>query len=337
MGGCTTTPFSLTRGASPDRHVAKAAPKPPAPSKTIRLTILHTNDVHGQLFPIDYDGMQNVGGVARRATLLKRLGAGKPDVLVMDAGDLWERGPLSKKYTGKPEVLAMNAAGFQLMALGNNEFRAGIPNLLQRSREAHFPMLSANARLRSTGKPVSREYVILKRAGLRIGVFGLTAPRTATYAGLSDLVVEDPIQAAQRMAKLLKPRTDLLIALTHIGFFLDRVLAEEVPEIDAIVGGDTHTWLERPYVVYPEKQPRKAIPIVHAGEYGVKQGRLDLWVRPGRQPGPVVKFEGKLIPVTAAIPEDPTVNRVLKRYRPEAGAMPGQPRRKKNRTPLFPF
>jgi 2',3'-cyclic-nucleotide 2'-phosphodiesterase (5'-nucleotidase family) len=152
-------------------------------------------------------------------------------------------------------------------------------------------------------------------------VFGLTAPRIVTYPGLADLDVEDPLAASRRMAKLLRPRVDLLIALTHIGFFMDRLLAEEVPEIDAIVGGDTHTWLERPYAVRPERNPKKVIPIVQDGEFGVKVGRLDLWVRPGRAPGPVARFEGRLIPVTAALPADPAVSRALKPYRTEAGAV----------------
>lgn len=328
LAGCSRIQASPDPPPPTRVAVAKSRPSTPARVKEVQLTILHTNDVHGRLFPIDYADLTNVGGVARRSTLLKRLGAGKPNVLVVDAGDLWERGPLSKKHRGKPEILAMNAAGYQLMVMGNNEFRAGIPNLLQRRREAHFPMISANARLRSTGQLLTREYVILKRAGLRIGVFGLTAPRTATYPGLGDLRIEDPITAAQRMVKTLRPKTDVIIALTHIGFFLDRVLAEEVPEIDVIVGGDTHTWLERPYVVRSEKRPEKAIPIVQAGEYGVKLGRLDLWIQPNRTPGPVVRFTGKLIPITAEIPEDPKVNRVMKPYRPEAGAMPGQSRAK---------
>jgi 2',3'-cyclic-nucleotide 2'-phosphodiesterase (5'-nucleotidase family) len=285
-----------------------------SPIAPTHLILLYTNDVHGHLFPFDYGTMKNVGGVARRSTLIHRLGAGTPNVLVMDAGDLWERGALSKAYHGKPEILAMNAAGYEVMTLGNNEFRAGVPNLLQRQREAHFPMLSANVRLKSTGKPITQESVIFRRAGLKIGIFGLTTPRIVTYPGLSDVQMEDPIAAAQRMVKLLRPKVDVLIALTHIGFFMDRVLAEEVPEIDAIVGGDTHTRLDRPYPVHPEAMPQKTIPIVQDGEFGVRQGRLDLWVQPGHRPGPVVRFTGQLTPVTATIPEDPRVNRVLKPY-----------------------
>ena len=289
----------------------------------VHLVILHTNDVHGRILPIDYDNSTDVGGVARRATMLTRLGAGRPNVLVVDAGDIWERGPLSK-YHGRPEVVAMNAAGYQLMVLGNNEFKAGIPNLQQRIREAQFPVISANVRLKSTGKPLTREYVILRRAGLRIGIFGLTHPRITNYKGMGDLDVDSPIDAAKRMVKLLRPQVDLLIALTHIRFWEDRALAEAVPEIDAIVGGDSHTWIDHPYQVRPESAPGKVIPIVQDGEYGVKQGRLDLWVIPGHKPSPIARFSGELIPVTAKIPESPRVNRAIKRYRAEAGA--GKPR-----------
>jgi 2',3'-cyclic-nucleotide 2'-phosphodiesterase (5'-nucleotidase family) len=216
----------------------------------------------------------------------------------------------------------MNAAGYDAMALGNNEFRDLVPNLLQREKEAHFPMLSANVRLKATGKPVGKEFVVLKRAGLRIGIFGLTTPRITTYAGLSDIAVEDPFDAAHRMVQLLRPRVDLLIALTHIGFHMDRVLAEEEPGLDVIVGGDTHTRLDQPYKVSPAKAPAKVIPIVQDGEYGVRQGRLDLWVQPGRKPGPVGRFTGSLIVVSSKYPEDPRVNRVLKPYLPKAGSAP---------------
>ncbi len=290
----------------------QATPRPTP--KPVHLVILHTNDVHGHLTPFEYNGEKQMGGVARRSTLLKRLAPPEMAVLRLDAGDVWERGALSKRYHGQPDVLALNAMQYDAAALGNNEFRQGVPSLLEQMRLATFPFLSANVTVKATGKPLARESVLFRRGGLRIGVIGVTTPRITTYPGLESLAVEDPINAVRRVARRLRPQVDLLIALTHVGFLMDRVMAEQVPELDAIVGGDSHTRLDRPYVVKPVAAPGKAIPIVQAGEYGVRVGRLDLWVEKGRRPGPVVRFEGRLVPVTAALPEDPAVLKLLRPY-----------------------
>jgi len=290
-----------------------------------KLTILHTNDVHGHLFPFDYGKEKNVGGVARRGSLIRSLRAEADwPMLVVDAGDIFTRGPLARIYRGEPDVAAMNVIPYDVITLGNNEFKGadgleGQRVMRERIRQARFPVVCANVVETATGKPLVPPYVILSAGGRRIGIFGLTAPRVASYSQAEGLTIRDPVDTAKDIVPQLLQQADVVVALTHIGYDLDRKLAAKVPGIDLIVGGDSHTWLFKPVVVPIVDSPQAfwvgGPVIVQDGEWGKCLGRVDLYMR--RATGhdyQVMSFRGKLLPITSPITDLPEVTRTLEPY-----------------------
>jgi 2',3'-cyclic-nucleotide 2'-phosphodiesterase (5'-nucleotidase family) len=310
---------------------------------TWRLTILHGNDLHGMMQPFDYQGtypglagkQANVGGMARRATLIKRLRREvKNPMLVVEAGDLFTRGPWHTRWYGVPEIEAMNLMGYDLLCVGNNELKAtGDTESQERMRvlvrRSRFPWVSANLTVEGTATadrpavPVEgvQPFVVRTFGRMRVGLLGLTAPRADAYPQVKGWRVGNPIEAAKRWVPLARKECDILIAVTHMGEKSDRQLAAQVEGIDAIVGGDSHTFLPHPVLV---KNPAGVdVPIAQAGELGVVLGRLDLTFEYGN--GWRLKAaEGHLLPITAALPEDPEVKRLLESYldAPAVSALP---------------
>ncbi len=280
------------------------------------ITFLHTNDVHGHLFPFLKDG-KSVGGYERHATIFARFGVDKPRVIIASAGDTWNRGPL-EELNGKPDIQAMGQMGYKLWTLGNGEFYAGVPNIEIREKEAKFPCLSANVTFKSGGY-LAKPYTILTLDGIRVGVFGLSAPRVASYAVAKDLNVADPVQTARRITDELRPKVDLLVGLTHIGVEMDTELARKVSGIDLIIGGDSHTRLDHPLMI-PRSGSRKpleikAVPVAQAECFGRFIGHTTMYLR-SEDDGPwrVISAVGDLIPVDAAIPSNPQIHALLERY-----------------------
>lgn len=287
--------------------------------------ILHTNDVHGHMLPFEYGEDSNVGGVARRATMIDSMRSQCADgLLVLDAGDVFTRGPLAVAYKGEPDFAIMNAMRYDALTLGNNEFKgddglAGQKVMFDRIKQAAFPVVCANVTYKATGKPIVPPYVVLERNGIRIGIFGLTAPRVATYPHAEGLEIEDPIQAAKRVVPILKQESDVVIGLTHIGYGFDKQLAAQVPDIDIIVGGDSHTWLYQPELVRAS-DTRHALwvggpVIVQDGEWGRCLGNLNVVLRlQGEHDYQVMSFKGELVPVNDSIKPSVEVASLLSRY-----------------------
>lgn len=291
---------------------------------TWQCTILHTNDLHGMLLPFDYLGMggatKDAGGLARRATLVNRLRAQITDrpVLLIDTGDTFTRGPWHTRFYGEPEIEAMNLLNYDMLVVGNNEFKAteGVDSqgrmlaLLHRSR---FPWLAANLTVGDTGVAVPGvlPFIVRRYGDVRVGFLGLTAPRSAGYAQTKGWTISDPIAVAKTHVPDVRKECDILIAVTHIGVDLDKELAASVPGIDVIVGGDSHTFLPEPLWV---KNPvGVAVPIVQAGEQGVRLGRLDLtFIQDGAWKPQ--KAEGQLLPIDNTIPDDPAMKALLDRF-----------------------
>lgn len=295
------------------------------------LTVLHTNDLHGHLLPFAYaEGGKaekpSVGGAARRATLIRRLRSTiAHPVALVDAGDLFTRGPLATTWQGLADVEALNAIGYDFAAIGNNEFKArdGVDAadaagsqaaLLTVVKRSRFHWLCANV-ADARGAPLEGVLPFAVRVwrGVRVGFLGLTAPRSAGYPQTRGLHIGDPLAAAKEWVPRARAQCDVLIAVTHIGVDLDRRLATETGGIDAIVGGDSHTFLHRAVEV-PGPDGRR-VPIVQTGEFGVNLGRLDL--RLARGPAGRWELKGyayRLLPVTASLPEAPDVRAALEPY-----------------------
>jgi len=310
---------------------------------TWQITVLHGNDLHGMMQPFDYQGNYpglagrhaNLGGMARRATLIKRLRREvKNPMLVVEAGDLFTRGPWHTRWHGVPEIEAMNLMGCDLLCVGNNELKATADTESQDKmrvlvRRSRFPWVSANLTVDGTATaerpalPVQgvQPFVVRAFGRLRVGLLGLTAPRADTYPQVKGWRVGDPIEAAKRWVPLARKECDILIAVTHIGEKLDRQLAQQVEGIDAIIGGDSHTFLAQP--VWVKNPAGVDVAIAQAGERGVVLGRLDLTFE-YRSGWHLKAAEEHLLPITAALPEDPGLKRLLASYldEPAVSAVP---------------
>jgi len=240
------------------------------------LTILHTNDRHGRWSP---ETIERIAFEKARS---------QPAIL-LDAGDAIRAGNVGISLFGEPVLEAMGRAGYDAMAVGNREFHFRPQWFHQKIAQASFPVLSANC-YRSDGLPVEgvRPFVILKAGDLRAAILGLTVPMITQgmWACLiSPFRFEDPIESAQKWAPKLRQEADVVVALTHLGSQWDRQLAQEVPDIDLIVGGHSHTWLET-----PERVGDTAI--AQAGCRDRFLGRVELKVAGGA----ILSVKGCLIP-----------------------------------------
>jgi 5'-nucleotidase len=269
----------LLAGAFPYGALA-GAPKP------VKLTILHTNDVHSRLEPFEEDGSKwaGQGGVAARAALIASIRAEAEHVLLLDAGDIFQGTPYFNLYKGEPEMKAMAAMRYDAATMGNHDFDAGVEGFAKQLQRASFPIVIANydfTRTAMEGKAVP--FTIIRKGGVKVGIFGLGIQ-------LRGLVPDDayghtqylePIQIAQSTVDKLRRREhcDLVICLSHLGYdydykkVSDKILAKETSGIDLIIGGHTHTFLEEPTVLKNKKGDD--VLINQVGWAGLRLGRID--------------------------------------------------------------
>jgi len=293
--------------------------------QTWQLTILHTNDLHGMMLPFAYNGDER-GGLARRAMMIKGIRAQVAHSLALiDCGDVFTRGPWHTKFYGVPEIESLNAMGYDMLCIGNNEFKATAETdsqgmLLALMRRSRFPWLAANLTVGTTGVPAEgvHPYIIRDFGGVRVGFLGLTAPRAKDYAQTKGWTIADPIEAAKQWVPIARKECDILIAVTHIGVdlnagpSLDRDLAARVPGIDAIVGGDSHTFLTKPQLI--DGPNGRKVPIFQAGEQGVALGRADLTFEKTDDNWRLTAVDGKLLPIDKTVPDDPVIKLLLDRW-----------------------
>lgn len=298
-----------------------------APASDVKLTILYTNDVHGHLFPFDYGDLgrhlTDVGGAARRAALIRKLKAeARNPVLVMDAGDVFQRGPLSD-LKGAPDIAVMNAVPYDVMTLGNNEFKAApgpeaLSILKERLREVTFPVVSANVFETKTTKRLVAPYKIFEVAGVRVAILGLLTPDDSKLAGFSGLRIDDPIVTARLMIPELRRQADYVIALTHIGIAKDLELASSVTGIDVVIGGHSHTWVFRPLLVRARGAAQPGTVggtiVCQDGEWGATVGRLDLTLHPAGDHGYVTSaYSGRLVDIDSSIGPAPDIEAIVEK------------------------
>lgn len=274
-----------------------------AGKKAATLTILHTNDVHSRLDPFPMDGSRNAGkgGVARRATLIRQIRSEQKNVLLFDAGDIFQGTPYFNLYKGEPEILAMNQLGYDAGTIGNHDFDGGIDNMKTQFGKAKFPFLIANYDFKNTPMDGhTQPHKIFTVDGVKVGVFGLgIQPDGLIPKNLyGDMKYLDPLEIANQTAGELKKKCDYVICLSHLGYkyneatVSDHVLAAKTRNIDLIIGGHTHTFLEAPVAV--NNLDGKATLINQVGFAGIYLGRIDLSFEQGK--GHSVK-DGKAVSV----------------------------------------
>ena len=299
----------------------------PGGKPDFELVVLHTNDTHGHPVAFDRYPEKRVGGLPARATIVERIRRDHPNVLLLDAGDLNTGRLVSNMFQAEPDVRGYNALGYDAVALGNHEFDPPRSVLRRQMDMAAFPFLSANVRTRG-GSLLAQSHRVFSFDGFRVAVLGLTTPETREIArpeNVRDLVFEDPVETARALVPVLRREADLVIALTHLGIYPGtdkgaRRLAREVPGIDLIVDGHTHTRMDAPIVADRPGEDGGTL-IVQAWQWGLVLGKLKLTVRDGRVRGHA--FEA--IPVNPGVgaervPEDPEMLALLEPYVERAAA-----------------
>ena len=270
-----------------------------------KITILHTNDVHSHIDPFEINDPKypNMGGAARRATLIDKIRKENDNVLLLDAGDIFQGTPYFNYYGGELEFKVMSMMKYDLATLGNHDFDNGIDGFNAQLPHAKFDFVSANYDFKNTVlNGIVKPYKTFIKNGLKIGIFGLGIE----LSGLVDkklykeTLYNDPIAVAQDMSRILKvnEKCDLVICLSHLGFIYpndpqkisDIVLARTTKNIDLIIGGHTHTFLTKPYI---EKNLNgDEVLINQVGCYGLNLGQIDFYFEQGAK-----RSSGKVINV----------------------------------------
>lgn len=256
-----------------------------------KITILHTNDVHSHIdpFPSNDPKYPNMGGAAKRAALIEQIRTEEKNVLLLDAGDIFQGTPYFNMYGGELEFKLMSLMKYDAATIGNHDFDNGIEGLNNMLPHANFPFLNVNYDFSNTIlNDKIAPYKTIEKENVKIGIFGVGVE----LAGLVDkkLYAEtqynNPIIAANNTAKHLKHNENchLIICLSHLGYAYksnkvsDIVLAQETKDIDLIIGGHTHTFLDKPTKV--KNKANKITLINQVGWAGLYLGRIDFYINP---------------------------------------------------------
>ncbi len=256
----------------------------------VKLTILHTNDVHSRIDPFPLDGSRNegMGGAARRAARIMDIRNKEKNVLLLDAGDILQGTPFYNFFGGELEFKLMSKMRYDAATIGNHDFDGGIEGLNKVMPLGNFPLLIANYDFKNTliaGK--TKPYQVFVKDEVKIGVFGIgielegLVPRKL----IGETQYLEPIKMAQKYATLLRSeeKCDIVICLSHLGYkfrkepekICDVSLAAMTSDIDIIIGGHTHTFMREPDVLRNKKG--KEVIVNQAGWAGIMLGRLDVF------------------------------------------------------------
>lgn len=257
---------------------------------TKHLTILHTNDVHSYIdpFPANHPKNPNMGGVARRAALIESIRKENPNVLLLDAGDIFQGTPYFNYYGGELEFKLMSMMKYDIATIGNHDFDNGIDGLYAQLPYANFEFVSANYDFKNTVMNGHiKPYKILNKDGIKVGVFGLGVGLDGLVdkKNSKETVYNDPLEITQDIVRILKQeqKCDLVICLSHLGYkykddpekICDTKLATLTKDIDLIIGGHTHTFLDKPTIL--KNAVGKDVLVNQVGCYGINLGRIDFY------------------------------------------------------------
>ncbi|MCR4765951.1 MAG: metallophosphatase [Bacteroidaceae bacterium] len=248
-----------------------------------KLYVLHSSDTHSRIDPIDSSKPgrnAGMGGVTRRAGLVNQFRQEHPDMLLFDCGDISQGTPYYNLYQGEVEVKAMNLMKYDAMTIGNHEFDYGLDNMARLFKMAEFPIVCSNYDFEGTVvEGLVKPYVVLKRNGVKIGVFGLSPQLEGLVqqTKCEGVVYHKPAAVANRMVMILREqeKCDVVICLSHLGIernpgvdeVYDNVIVPQTHGIDLVLGGHTHTFMEKPEQV--KDADGKSVPIMHIGNNGV--------------------------------------------------------------------
>ena len=312
-------------------------PEPRVPDLTgvpVRLTLLHTSDIHSRVFPYDMVpqftdqelGLEEdagpYGGAARMATVVKRARERSARVLHLDSGDVFQGAPVFNVFNGEVEVRMHGVLGTDAAVVGNHEFDEGAHNYAaQLQRHSSYTSLAANYdfadgqdpwnnRLEGLTDPVA----IYGLDGLTVGVVGMANLSSITSIHEADnsldVVAQDTMSTVMHWTAVLKPQVDIVVVLTHLSLDDDIEIARQDPNVDIVLGGHLHVALDPVKVVESEVVPGKRTVVSHAGAFAKYVQRLDFVVQDGR----VLTHTNELIPIDASIPQDGDMLEMLDEY-----------------------
>ena len=281
-----------------------------ASQENLPITILHSNDLHAHEASYFEKG-RSIGGISRIAYLIKNAKKTKKNVLAIDAGDIFQGTPYFETYKGKSEVECLNKSGYDIYTIGNHEFDGGSKNLGEQLKLAKFDVISANldassdANLNSIVKPS----VIKTIDGEKVAFIGMITPVLSEMSPLLDGVKVkatganwmEPLKA--EVEKMKSQGVNKIVVVSHCGLDLEKEMAEKLPDIDVIVGGHSHTRLEKPVVV--KHEGGNDTYVLQTGCYGRALGRFDLVFDPSGKVLPESKY--RLININEKIFQDPEV------------------------------
>ncbi len=333
FGACASQPTAQPSAAAPAQKAEAQKPATPAAvGGSGELVVLHTNDFHGHPLKFENYPAPNQGGLPAIATFVKSVRARNKNVLVLDAGDVNTGRPESLFFKAEPDIVGYNYIGYDALTLGNHEFDNSRDILMKQMAGAKFPFLSANVKTKD-GTLLAKPYIVKKFEGFTVGIFGLTTKETEIVGNpeyIKDLVFEDEVAAAKEMVNVLrnKEKVDLVIVLGHLGLYDtnkegSRMVAAQVPGIDLIIDGHSHTDLKEPV-------RENGVPIVQVGTWGLKMGKAVIDIKNGK----VESFKWEAVPINirgkgvknadgtttyptiggAEIPEDPELLAMLEPY-----------------------
>jgi 5'-nucleotidase len=253
---------------------------PISAQKTKSILILQTSDTHSQIEPVEQKGSNyNKGGFVRRVTMIDQMRKKHHDLLLFDCGDFCQGTPYFNLFKGDAEIDLMNQMKYNAGAIGNHDFDFGIDNMKRIYLRANYPIVCANYDCSSTVlKDIIKPYIILKRNGLRIGVFGLSPKLKGLVQAKNygSLVYLDPIKTANQIASTLRTdeHCDVVICLSHLGYDYDIKLIKNTRNIDIVLGGHSHTIMTD--VPSFANLDGKQIKVLHTGARGIRVGKIEM-------------------------------------------------------------
>ena len=255
-------------------------------SRDLKITILHTNDVHSQIdpFPSDHNLYPNKGGFAKRASLFRELVTINPNTLIFDAGDIFQGTPYFNFFQGELELNLMKKMGYNAATIGNHEFDAGLKTFKKNILNNNFQFISSNYDFTNTElEGLIDKYKIYNKGGIKIGVFGLGIELKGLVSPslYGETRYYDPVDIAKDISSKLKfeKGCDLVVCISHLGHqyqndkISDIELAKLTSNIDLIIGGHTHTLLKEPLILY--NYLGEEVIINQVGSSGVFVGKID--------------------------------------------------------------
>lgn len=259
-----------------------------AKSNAKKITILHTNDQHSRIEPFETSEnpkYSNKGGFARRAALIDKIRKEEPNVLLLDAGDIFQGTPYFNFFGGELEFKLMSKMGYEASTMGNHDFDNGLAGFEKQLKYANFDFICSNYDFTNTildGR--TKKYKIIDKGEVKIGIFGLGIDPVGLISKENYLETKylDPVEISQEMTRILKDKKcDMIICLSHIGYKYDTPkisdceLATKTQDIDLIIGGHTHTFLPHPTEII--NKAGKPTIVNQVGWAGLYLGRLDFY------------------------------------------------------------